>query len=357
MNTMENGRIGSEFYIGCMLGAAAGNSMGNCCRQGQMPPGFTSSLHFDGLMQLALFTAEGLLRATHRAKMHGSNGTFAEIIYESYQRWLKTQRVDYNDLIELPKNDGWLMRRNEMYYKGVPLKYTTEILKKNKPGEIAKPLNRLVDYEAILRVFPVGLMFAGDAKIAFQVGAEIGALTHGGAEAYLSAGFYAALISELANGAVITQAVESAMGLLDASAAAAIIRSAITDILYLCDELAEAENEQQAQMIADFIKKIEHPEAASQVLAFGLFCVLRNTGNFKECVLQAVAYPEAPHATGMLAGSLSGLILGETALPEEWVSSLKHRDIVIQVAEDLLIGIKGGIFIIDREWVAKYPGW
>ncbi|MEG1522599.1 MAG: ADP-ribosylglycohydrolase family protein [Bacteroidales bacterium] len=354
---MENARIGSEFYIGCMLGAALGNSMGSCCRQGKMAPGFTSSLHFEGLMQLAIFTAEGLLRATHRAKMHGTNGTFSEIVYESYQRWLKTQTFDYNDLVELPKNDGWLMRRSEMYYKGVPLKHTIGVLRKNKPGEIGKPINRLTDYEGLLRVFPVGLMFPGDAKLAFQVGAEICALTHGAPEAYVSAGFYAALIAELAKGALLPQAIESAMDLLDASEGAAKVRTAIIDILYLKDEVAEAEDSEKQGLIANYLKQNESAEAATQLLAFGLFCVLQNPDNYKECVLQAVRYKEAPHAAGMLAGSLSGLIHGETQLPEEWIANLKHRDIVIQIAEDLLTGIKGGIFIVDREWVAKYPGW
>lgn len=354
---MENTRVNSEFYIGCMLGAAIGNSMGGCCRSGKVAPGFTSSLHFDGLMQLALFTAEGLLRATHRAKMHGTNGTFAEIIYESYQRWLKTQSVDYSDLTALPKNDGWLLRRSEMYYKGVPLDYTPAVLKSNIPGEIGKPVNHYTDYEGFLRVFPIGLMFPGDPKLSFRVASEATALTHGGAEAYLSGGFYAALISALASGMVFTQAVETALDVLGSYPGADIVRIAVTDILYLIDELNETPEEEIEAAIMRFIEKIEDPSSAPQVLAFGLLCVLRNPDDYKSAVLQAVRYKAAPHAVGMLAGSVSGLKLGETVLPDEWQVNLKHRDIVIQVAEDLLTGIKGGIFIVDREWLSKYPGW
>lgn len=354
---MENTRINSEFYAGCMLGATIGNSIGENCQRGGEIDGNMSSLQIGGLMQLALFTAEGLLRATHRAKMHGTNGTFAEIIYESYQRWLKTQSVDFDKLGELPKNDGWLIRRREMYHKDASLLHTPGILKSNIPGEIGRPINYNTDYEGFLRVFPVGLMFPGDPKLSFRVASEATALTHGAAESYLSGGFFAALVSAMAGGMIFTQAIETALEVLGSYPGADTIRTAITDVLYLIDDLKDMPAKEAESFTTRFVQKIEEPLSAPQVLAFGLFCVLRNPDSYKDAIKQVAQYTAAPYAVGMLAGSISGLKLGETSLPEEWLVNLMHRDIVIQVAEDLLTGIKGEIFVVDREWLTKYPGW
>lgn len=354
---MDHTRTESDYYIGCMLGAAVGNAMGNCCRQEKALTHFTAPLHFDGLMQLALFTGEGLLRATHRAKMHGSNGTFAELLYESYQRWLRIQSVSYNDLVEIPENDGWLVRRSEMYYRGLPLIHTLKALKENKPGEIGHPSTDYADYEGMLRVIPVGLMFPGDEQVAFMVGAEACVLTHGTPDAYLSAGVYASLISRLADGDTLSAAVERSLEILSGHADSDRVRTAITDALYFLDDLKEMEEKDLPDAIDRFLMNLNASEAAPDLLTVGLLGAMLYPDDYKKAVLFGVRYKSAPHAAGMLAGSLCGLIKGENALLEEWLINLKHKDIVIQVAEDLLTGIKGGIFIVDREWVNKYPGW
>jgi hypothetical protein len=59
----------------------------------------------------------------------------------------------------------------------------------------------------------------------------------------------------------------------------------------------------------------------------------------------------------MTAGLVCGLKLGVTALPHDALDLLYNGELVAQVADDLLTGIRGGIYIVDREWLKKYPGW
>ncbi|MGL4292508.1 MAG: ADP-ribosylglycohydrolase family protein, partial [Bacteroidales bacterium] len=354
---MKTDRIASEFYAGCMLGAAVGSAMGNCCRQENKTTGFTHPFYFDGLMQLALFTAEGLLRATHRAKMHGSNGTFSELIYESYQRWLKTQLTDFNDLVEMPQNDGWLVRRSEMYHKGYQPKHTMDVLKKKEPGDMRNPVSGYSDYEAMMRVFPIGLMFPGDLSLCFQIGCETAALTHGVEEGYLCGGFFAALISGIASGKSLSESIEPVLEILDNYPAdGKAVRTAITDALYFSDDLAATDPMLIDEQIEKFISGMTDQENARNILSYALVCLLSHPDDFHAAISMSLRYKAATHAVAMFVGAVCGLVNSESAIPGDWISQLRHKEIVLQLAQDLLVTIKGGIYIADREWKRKYPG-
>lgn len=354
---MENERIESDFFQGCLLGGAVGNALGVYKLQTKKSTGFDDKIRFGGLMQMALFTAEGLLRAIHRAKMHGTNGTFAEIIYESYQRWLKTQRVSYNDLVHLPQNDGWLVRRSELYHKSVQLKNTVAALKVGKPGDWAHPLNHHDDFEGVCRVFPVGLMFPGDIKSSFKVGAEACALTHGGREAVLCAGLLAAVISGLVTETTLTETVSKALTELQLWPGHEKVQGAVVSALYFLDDLRELPAEQAQTEITQFTARFGKSIQAQDILAYSIFSLLYHPDDFRAAVETSLMYEAAPQATGMIVGAVAGLINGLHAIPAEWSSALKCSDIVLQIGSDLLTGIKGDIYTIDKEWAEKYPGY
>lgn len=354
---MENEQIGSGFYTGAMLGAAVGDAVGSFYANEKKKETPLAILRFGGLMQLAVFTAEGLLRATHRAKMHGTNGTFAEIIYESYLRWMKTQSVNYDDIVNLPEKDGWLIRRRELYHKGAPLKRTLRALKSKRIGDLDHPLNKEADFEALLPVLPVGLMFPGDVKDAFRIAAEAAALTHGAPEAYLSAGFYAALISSLVAEIPLTEAISLALKELETWPKHQKVKERIITSLYFLDETENDSSEELHEDLTRFENSFKNSIVAQDILAYSLYCTLRFQDDFREALLRSVRYKGAPEACGMLVGSLLGVVNGEESIPKDWLEALKHKDIVLQVADDLFTGIKGDIYSTNREWADKYPGY
>ena len=58
-----------------------------------------------------------------------------------------------------------------------------------------------------------------------------------------------------------------------------------------------------------------------------LWC-LANTGCYAECVLQAVNLGDDTDTTGAVAGALAGIVYGIEGIPEEWLSTLRGRDVI-----------------------------
>lgn len=53
-----------------------------------------------------------------------------------------------------------------------------------------------------------------------------------------------------------------------------------------------------------------------------------------------------------IAGNLLGAALGRGAIPAAWLERLELRDVIEQVARDLVTG-----FEETEEWRRRYPGW
>lgn len=348
--TMINDRaITASLFQSSMLGAAIGDAVAGRVQNSPLQAGATT--------HLALFAAEGLLRAFHRAKLRGTNGTFAELVYESYQRWLQTKTGVCVSSKGISHTDGWLLRRPELYQNTYSLHEMLESLSENQMGDIEHPVNHKDDFEGMVALYPVGLIFAGDAKSAFKLGAEICALTHGSRDAILSSGYYATLISLLAAGQSLTQAISNALDQLAEWSGSEKVKGGIVSALYLYDETEQDDPERLDVSIGDFINRLDGSTKAFDILCFGLYCALRFSGDFAEAIKQAVRYKAAPFATASIAGSIIGLIAGSSAIPSAWIQGLTNRDLVMQVAEDLQTGIKGSLFAVNRDWADKYPGY
>ena len=74
-------------------------------------------------------------------------------------------------------------------------------------------------------------------------------------------------------------------------------------------------------------------------------------------IIMAVNHSGDSDSTGMIAGNLLGLIYGPQAIPERWLEELELRDVITQVALDLVdIPARyetGG----EAELRRRYPGW
>jgi len=92
-------------------------------------------------------------------------------------------------------------------------------------------------------------------------------------------------------------------------------------------------------------------------LAISLFCCLIWETDFERGVLAAVNHSGDSDSTGSITGNILGLINGLSSIPEKWIRNLRYHNIVLEMAEDLHIGIKGDSFKRDQEWWDKYPGY
>jgi ADP-ribosylglycohydrolase len=87
--------------------------------------------------------------------------------------------------------------------------------------------------------------------------------------------------------------------------------------------------------------------------------------DLRAALLRAVGHSGDSDSTGAIAGNIAGALYGEAAIPPEWLDGLELRDVVEQVAEDLLEafhgpGVGGEYEPIDdrlRASMARYPGY
>lgn len=89
---------------------------------------------------------------------------------------------------------------------------------------------------------------------------------------------------------------------------------------------------------------------AEEALAIGVYAALA-AGTFREGVLLAVNHGGDSDSTGSIAGNILGAALGRGAIPAPWLEKLELRDVIEQVAADLVTE-----FEESGEWWRKYPG-
>lgn len=348
-------------FRGCLLGGAVGDALGapvefmslDEIRSRFGPRGVTGledgawpagSITDD--TQLTLFTAEGLLRAQVRGALKGIVHQ-ASVVDHAYGRWLHTQggQSPRWDKRNPDGYDGWLVGLPELNARRAPGRTCLSALAAERAGTIERPLNHSKGCGGVMRIAPVGLL--APQERAFELGAEVAALTHGHPSGHLAAGFLAAVVAAIRDGEQLDTGFDAATvelerydGHEETAAAVGAAR-----------RLARAGNPSAEQ--------VEHLGAgwvAEEALAIGLYAVL-STGSYAEAVVLAANHGGDSDSTAAIAGSLAAITYGEHAIPAEWLDRLELRDQIAQIAEDLHRATRGHRdWDPEREW-DRYPGW
>ena len=341
-----------EMIRGCLLGGAVGDALGSpvefldkksiCELFGEK--GITGYAEFrDGTgavtddTQMTLFTAEGILRACVRSRERGVCDPVSVMRF-AYWRWLKTQggRVPETNFQEA-LTSGWLIREKQLFSDRAPGRTCITALEAG--GHAEKAFNKSKGCGTVMRMAPAGLFF--EPERAYEYGCKFSALTHGHPTGITSGGAFAMLISLLAAGKSLGDALDRLLNFLDgrpdAAETAAALRKART---------------------ADDIAELGQGWVAEEALAVGVFCALKHTWDFKSGVLEAVNITGDSDSTGSVAGNILGVMNGESGIPAHWRENLREYRIVSQTADDLWTGCEedadGGV---TPEWWAKYPGF
>ncbi len=108
---------------------------------------------------------------------------------------------------------------------------------------------------------------------------------------------------------------------------------------------------------ADALVDLGQGWVAEEALVIAIYAALVS-GSFEQGVVIAVNHDGDSDSTGAIAGNILGAHSGVDTIPEEWLASLELREVVSQVAIDLLgythwdlDGRDGGML-----W-GKYPGF
>lgn len=327
-----------EYYKGCLIGGAIGDAFGSAVeflsidaiRAKYGEAGITDLVCAEsGLAeitddtQMTLFTAEGILRA-------GSSGQGKSIeqvtlsVYHAYLRWLVTQgypKVEEYDRIY----DGWLLEIKELHHRRAPGDTCLSALLSNERGTFEKPLNNSKGCGGIMRVAPAGLAYP--KELAFNMGAEFAVITHGHPSGCLSAGALAYIIAAIVEGNSLEEAVVGALAVLidyDGHEECAVILKKSIELAG--SELADSEA----------IKILGEGWVGEEALAIAVFCALKHRDDFRQAIIAAVNHSGDSDSTGAITGNIVGAYLGLSSIPEEWVKKLEIREVIEQVADEIV---------------------
>ncbi len=75
---------------------------------------------------------------------------------------------------------------------------------------------------------------------------------------------------------------------------------------------------------------------AEEALAIGIYCALVAGDDFRQGVLLAVNHSGDSDSTGSIAGNIIGAQYGTDVISNEWQSGLEMKDVIEEVAADLV---------------------
>jgi ADP-ribosylglycohydrolase len=360
-----------ECFRGCLLGGAVGDALGAPVeflsrasilkRFGEagirdMVPAYGRVGAITDDSQMALFTAEGMLRSLVRGTLRGVCHP-PDVIAYAYLRWLHTQ--GFANPVQANSLDGWLIQNVELFARRAPGNTCLSALQAMRSvGEPAR--NNSKGCGGVMRVAPVGMMLAalsprevvhgGDFQQSFTLACEAAGITHGHPTGQLASGAFAAMVYLLLKGKSLMEASHAALRLLatrpDHGETTAAIRHAL--------ELAASQPRSY-----EALGRLGEGWIAEEALAIGLYCALCAT-DFEAGVVMAVNHDGDSDSTGLIAGHLLGAIHGLSAIPPRWLEPLELRAVLEEVADDLATC---GQWVLDEDsgdeqnyYCERYPG-
>jgi ADP-ribosylglycohydrolase len=348
-------------FAGCLLGGAVGDALGAPVefpslaeiRRRFGASGITDFAPAYGRLgaitddtQMTMWTAEGLLRAYARGSQKGIVSVPGQV-HRAYLRWLQTQgeRSTHPAFADAtrPRDNGWLIPVSALNDRRGPGNTCLSSLRSTQVGSVEHPINDSKGCGGVMRVAPVGLLY-DDPGVAFRVGCDTAAITHGHPSGYLSAGCQAAIIAHLRAGAPLAEAVNAGLALLAKWAGHQECLKAVTRAV----ELAGSGRAPSAEAV----ESVGEGWTGEEALAIAVYCALVTHDDFARGVILAVNHSGDSDSTGAICGNLLGTALGVAAIPAAWLADLELRQELETLAGDLESPKPE-----DPAWWARYPGW
>lgn len=229
----------------------------------------------------------------------------------------------------------------ELHQKRGPGNTCLSSLLSGKMGSITEPINNSKGCGGVMRVSPVGLVF--EQQTAFELASECAALTHGHPSGYLSAGVLAYVISSLIRGIGLEEAVNNSLQILKTYPG----HEECTAAVQMAIDLSQDDIEPSIA-----ISRIGEGWVGEEALAIAVYCALKFTHDFRQALVASVNHSGDSDSTGAITGNILGAYLGLGHIPEVWVERVQLKDVIMQIADDLLIGFKD-----SKEWWNRYPGY
>ena len=375
---------------GALIGGAIGDALGypiefmtlNAIKQKYGPAGYNYYQEFNNVgkaiisddTQMTLFTANGLLNYITRITL--TKGFHWDILIEfitlAYKDWLKTQEGVDNYYSHDPFK-CWIRDIKELNVRRAPGNTCLSSLKALEYSKNGKK-NDSKGCGGVMRVAPIGLLAAVDNQSTIKdyygndiqrrewdsiqvarLGGDSAAITHHHPLGYLPAAFLADLIYH------ILMSEES----LTFSVLENYMKSIYSDIWkeyttdrerHVLDELwsliEKSINLATRWDISDenAIRQLGEGWTGDEALAIAIYCMMKHLDSFERAVVTAVNHDGDSDSTGAICGNLMGAIVGYNAIPSRFTKDLELKDLILEIADDIVRGFSLG----DKEWETKY---
>ena len=329
-----------EMFIGCLMGGAIGDAMGapiEFLKYEQIQEKYgedgvetlildkNRKAYITDDTQMTLFTADGLIKSCLKNKDYNcEKEPDYNILYKSYTDWHKCQ-------IGQNVNNGWISALKEMHQFRAPGRTCMTYTQENKiPGSISNSINGRNGNGGIMRIAPVGLLYHNNPDLAFKVGAEATALTHGNPNAYLSAGFQAALIAYILQGNSILTSINKVTDIL-------VKYPNHEDVLKKVSYAIKYAEDNTDSFLA--IRNMGKSSTGDAALGIALFCALKHPNDYEKAIKLAVNFDGDSDTIGSIVGNIVGASVGEYGIPAIWQRRIELGDEVYDLAEELYWGI------------------
>jgi ADP-ribosylglycohydrolase len=357
---------------GCLLGGAIGDALGGPVEFDTV--GKILAAHPDGVRtfvaggpdwpagtitddtQMTLFTVEGLIRAGVRTD-RGIGFTVA-VVHHAYDRWLDTQ------LLPGPSGqvDGWLQAEQWLYVRRAPGNTCLSALTQARQGGDRIPQfggqadNNSKGCGGVMRVAPFGLLPGTwfDSDWVFNAAAQAAGYTHGHPTGKLASGALAVIVRELAQGANLSAALDTAQAVLVQHAHHEETSTALAAARRLAVEAGPG---------PATVERLGGGWIAEEALAIGVYAALAypEPEQFVDALALAVTHSGDSDSTGAICGNILGTLHGETALPAELVFAVEGRGAILQLADDLVLEFTQTSRLHSEYgpstgWERRYPG-
>ncbi len=324
--------------LGCLLGGALGDVM-------------VSEGKISAKTQMALFTAEGLLRAEVRFNTKGIGPIYSATVTHAYLRWLTTQDIlpagEYTE-------DGWLIEATHMHRARKTDPTSIRVLRNLKTRGERAP-NQAQGWGGLVRVSPMGILgsklfdYPQRRAEIFNLGCELAWITHGHENGFLPAGCFAVLIAGLCHGLELERAIQIAADLLPSEGEGRDVRLLLEEALSMTVQHSLFDSRQHATPELVFSKlgpgKVAH-EVLAQAILFS-----SSSDDFESCIDRALLMTRGNAAVAFTVGSILGASRGVDALGR--LEEVENLEIIATLANDL--ARPEWNFRSDQVW-ARYPG-
>jgi ADP-ribosylglycohydrolase len=303
--------------------------------------------------QMTLFTAEGALRSQTRGYHKGLCHP-PSIIRNAYWRWANTQGVGGvpSDALDTEPGGDILLRDVRLQSDRAPGITCIGAL---RPGakcdeENLYAANQSKGCGTVMRVAPLGLMLP--LPDAYTWARDASGLTHGHPVGYIAGAVFAAIISAVARGMPLRDAVRASLEHARRSEPAPRDSTAVSEIAAMLQTATALVDQHGRRLNALHLESIGGAWVAEEALAIAVACALAHPDDYQAAVLLAVNHSGDSDSTGSMTGQLVALMTGLEGIPVGWRRDVELADLITLVADDLALG-----FAPDSTWWNRWPGF